>query len=485
MVKRICFMLLVFPALLMSGEFTASVNRNSILAGDSITLNLTLKDASAKGMPNLDVLKQSFAIHSQQQATQTTMRNGHVSSNRIWNLVLTPLVPEGDLTIPSISILSSDGVLASQPITIRVVKESGASSDINGLALTMDLSEAKPYKNEPVFLTVRLVSQVDVTNVAMQPIQIADAIVEADGDPQVSRKLIDGVRTNVIEFRFLVTPLKAGPLKIPSVSLQGGIPIRRKTGSFFDDEFFSMTGFERLKPFALTTAETVIDIQPPVAGINPWLPARSLKLIEIWDDSQPLQEGEPVALGYKIVAEGLPSSQLPSLEEQIRHPYFKTYADKPEIADEFKEGRVYGWRKEQFTLIPQKAGALTLPEVSIAWWDVVKKEKVVAKIPARTLQVLPGMHSTAASAAPAEKALPAPAPLQETNVARDPLLYAFIAALALLLLLAIFWALSLERKIARLKPIPAQAEKTPAPVKKRIQAAKKDKKEKLPDLNPT
>ena len=200
--------------------------------GDSITLNLTLKEASAKGTPSLDVLKQSFAIHSQQQASQTVMRNGHVSSNRIWNLVLTPLATAGDVTIPAISIPSSEGILYSQPITIRIVKESGSGSDFKELTLTTDLSEAKPYKNAPLFFTVRLAAKVDVANVAMQPFQIEDAIVETQGDPQVYRKMVDGIRVNVIEFRYLVTPLKAGPLKIPEVVVQGGIPIRNKRGPF-------------------------------------------------------------------------------------------------------------------------------------------------------------------------------------------------------------------------------------------------------------
>ena len=81
-----------------------------------------------------------------------------------------------------------------------------------------------------------------------------------------------------------------------------------------------MTGFERLKPFSLSTSEAVLDVQPPAAGVNPWLPARSLNLVEIWDDSQTLQAGEPIALGFKIVAEGILSNQLPSLADQLSHP---------------------------------------------------------------------------------------------------------------------------------------------------------------------
>ena len=167
-----------------------------------------------------------------------------------------------------------------------------------------EASLAKPYKNEPVFYTLRLTTKTHLANVSLQKFTIDDAIVESNGEPKAYKKIIDGIQINVIEFSFIITPLKSGPLTIPPLVVQGGIPMKRtpQRGSFFDDDFdqmFIMPGFERLKPFTLSSNETTLDVQPAVSGITPWLPAKSLKIEEIWDDSQTFQTGEPITREYK------------------------------------------------------------------------------------------------------------------------------------------------------------------------------------------
>lgn len=503
MVRRLIYLFLLLPPFLFSGEFTASVNRNQINAGESFTLNLTLKDASARGQPSIGALKKSFIINSQHQSHNSVYMNGQMSSSITWKIALTPQ-REGETVIPPISIDTNEGTLSSDPIKILVVKGAAAgrseSSDTEGLTLTTDVSKAKPYKSEPFFYTIRLTSKMELANIKMQKVNMEDAIIEANGEPQVFKKFIDGKRVDIIEYSYLITPLKAGPLKIPSFVIQGGIPMRRRPhmGSFFDDDFdpvFMVQGFDHLKPFTLATEEIVLNVQPAVASVNPWLPAKSVKIEEIWNESQPLQAGEPLTRGFKIVAEGIKSSQLPGLNDlQISDNSFKIYADKPEMGEQIKDGNVKSFRKEQYTLIPQHAGALTLPEISLAWWDVTKNEKVVTRIPSRTLQILPATGSMQNNMTPnvdEDHTVPA---TQAAVIQRDPILYALIGGLAILLIGAIFWGIALQKKIMRLteKPIDQKIadkrEKAIHPQKSPIPKVKppaKDKKEKLPDLNPS
>jgi len=493
MVMRLIYLLLSAPFFLFSAEFTASVDRTQMNLGESFQLVLTLKEASAKGIPSLQTLRQTFLINSQQQSSNTVIVNGQASTVTGWSFSLVS-PGEGQWEIPSISIETSEGTLFTDPIAIEVVKGHSTtleSSGREGVNLTTILSKERPYKNEPFVCTFRLTSQRNVANLHLEKIDLEDAIVEPIGEPKVYDKVEKGMRVDVIDFSFLITPLKAGPLKIPSLTLQGGIPIKRRgyAGSLFDNSFDPisiMQGFDRLEPFTLRSEEKLLDVRAAAAGINPWLAAGSLNIEEVWDPSQTLQEGEPLIRSFKIVAEGIKSSQLPNLNDfQFNGNLFKVYADTPETGDEVKSGQVKSFRKEQYTLIPQDSGDLTLPEIAVSWWDVVNEQKRTTRIPARTLHVTPSNYLTKKMTPVVEEAAAAlevpPAPKQ------SPVLYYIIAALVLLLCAAAVFGFILYRRIKNLtvssKGVKGLEKKQTPPFMKKV--PKKDKKEKLPDLNPT
>jgi hypothetical protein len=498
MVARLVFSFLVLPLLIMAGEFTATVSRNQVGLGEGITLTLTLKDASAKANPSIMPLLKTFHLNSQQQFSNTNIINGKMSSSTSWKYILIPQ-NEGEIIIPSLSIETSEGILDSRPITIHVVKGQSADGEPSNAELatvTTHASKENPYKNEPIFFTVRLSSKQPLIDLRIDKFAIEDAIVEMEGNPKVSEAIEDGTRVGIIEFNYIITPLKAGSIKIPSVVVQGGIPLRRKAfgRSFFDNDFdpFSLIqGYDHLKPFALSTQEIALEVQPPVADVNPWLPARSVTIEEIWDSSQKIQEGEFFTRGFRISAEGANSSQLSALGElQASDKRFKIYADKPEASDETAGRLVKSSRKEQYTIIPQQSGRITLPEIAVSWWNVDTNQKEVARVPARALDVLPAeqvamnarLVKDAGEEATAREALSV-----ETAVI-NPLLYAAIGVLAILLLVAVVWAVTIQKRMNRLLKPAAAATKPvvkPVVVRKDSDYAPKSKHEKLTDLNPT
>lgn len=492
MVARLLFLFLVSPFLLVAGEFTATVSRNQVNLGEGVTLTLTLKDASAKENPSIVPLLKQFHLNSQQQFSNTNIINGKMTSSVSWKYVLLPQA-EGEAVIPSITINTSSGILETRPVTIQVVKGQTANEESNAelVNLTTHLSKENPYKNEPVFFTIRLVSKQAMVNVQVDKFAIEDAILEADGNPRVSEGIIDGARIVVIEFNYLITPLKAGNIKIPSIVVQGAIPLKRKSAGrlFFDDDFdpFSlMQGFDQLKPFALVTSEANLEVQEPVADVNPWLPAKSLTIEEIWDPAQKLQAGEFFTRGFKITAEGINSSHLSNLNElQSSDSRFKLYADKPEMTDDTAGRVVKSSRKEQYTLIPQQAGRVTLPEIAVTWWNVDTNQKVVTRIPARTLDILPA-EQIAMNSKPIPKDNLEEPRLQEVNSELNLLLYGVIGVLGVLLLGVVIWVITLQKKMARiLNPAAAVKPVLKAVVRKDSDYAPKSKHEKLTDLNPT
>lgn len=498
MVKRLLFLILLLPLSIFAGEFTATVSKNQITLGEHFTLSLTLKDATATDSPFIAPLKQSFFIASQQHSTQTVSINGQRSTYTTWRYTLIPQT-DGETVIPAITIDTTQGVLSSDPFTVRVVKADAAdganASSVDGVKLTTIVSNQKPYKNEPIHYTARLSASREMANIMIQKVEVQDAIVEADGEPKVSERIVGGVREDVVDFSYIITPLKAGPLKIPSQLVKGMIPAGRKdrSRSFFDDDFdpfIMMHGLERMKPFVLSTDEVLVDVQPAVADVTPWLPARSLKVEEIWNSSQKIQVGEPFTRSFKITADGLKASQLPSLNDmQVSDAHFKIYADKPDTKDDVQHEAIKSTREEKYTLIPQQPGTLTLPEITVVWWNVKTNAREVVRVPARTLEVLPALVSSRhQEAAPVAETAAADAGQAGEVTRRDPLLYVIIAGLSALLMLAFVWGIFLQKKIARLTQKTTES-KPAAKQEGDLQYAKpkvaKDKNEKLPDLNPT
>jgi hypothetical protein len=485
----------LLSSMLCGGEFTATVNRNQIHLGEHLILNLSLKDTSAKSAPSVQALNASFAIASQQQTSNTVIRNGKVISTIGWKITLTPK-REGELQIPSITVATSEGVLSSQPIIIQVgaanVSKSAEAAP-SALTLTAEVSNSKPYKQEPVFYTIKLTTQRNIANVKVQKIELENAIVEINGEPQSYETALNGVPTGVIEVSYRIIPLKVGALKIPSVLVQGVMPMRRKmqASSVFDDDEFSpfamLAGFDLMQPFAQMTDEIVLEILPPIPDIQPWIVAQSLHLEESWKESVPLRVGEPFNRSFRIEGEGIASNQLPSLADlQQEEKAFKVYADKPELSDEVKGKRIKSTRLESYTWVPQQAGVFTLPEMTITWWNVVDQERVVTRLPARVIQVLPAEGQQ-------EPAVPPPvirevilSSVSPENVSSQTSLF-FYATLALgsLLLIVIGWGIMLRIKMRRLQSeaLHQKHPKVNSQLKKPIE--KKTKKEKLPDLNPT
>lgn len=455
---------LLLPSALFAAEFTATVSRNKAAIGENIALKLELSGASAKSKPTVSSLKKDFTVNAQGQSSNTTIINSVISSSTSWNYNLNPK-KEGNVTIPSISIETSEGTLETEPIAISVNKASSLPSvaQNDGITISAKVSKRSPYRNEPIIYTVTLVSRYQMANVSLSELTLENAIVEPIGKPKISDGTQNGVAVKVIKAGYIITPLKSGTIKIPASTVQGAIPTRRqrKFDSFFDRNFdpFDMLGTRNLKPFAVASKPITLNVTPSVSSVTPWLPATLLEISEDWDDKQTVKVGEPLTRKFTIVAQGVSSSQLPTLENQQGND-LKVYADQP-VADEKIQGdTVTSWREESYTLIPQQSGSATLPEISIAWWDVNKKKIAHAKVPARKLNVAPGDSfappvNTQDNVTTQQNMQPGSAPDTTTptmpNIKQDKtLFYAVIAGLIAILLFVIFWVIKLQRKVARL-----------------------------------
>ena len=436
---------LFITAQAFAASLTASVDRATVGAGESFRLELSLSGASPKGGPDFTPLEKDFTIVSKGQSSQTTIINNRVSSSINWQLVLIAPIA-GDYRIPPLTVDTDEGRLESDPLKISVQKSSAPApqAGANGttgtapkaLSVQTDISTRTPYQNEPALYTVKLVAARSVGDVGIPEFTVPDAVVEKLGDAKVYDARAGGAPVKVIEARYLITPLKPGKIKIPPYIFQGQVvsDVQRGRRSLFNDPFFDMPdpfgmfegfgNFATTEPFAIAGDEVTLDVKAPAAAMDPWLPLYDLQISENLSGAEDARVGEPLTLSLTMVARGASGKVLPGLNGQIKeNGDFKIYADKPETSEDIsKDGKtISGWRQESYTLIPQKSGTLTLPEVKVPWWNIEQGQIAYASVPARTITVAPGTLSQTTSAPATVKQSPASAPDQpEDSTASTP-----------------------------------------------------------------
>jgi hypothetical protein len=476
----IALLVTLFASPAWAADFTATVESNDIAAGEGFSLQLSLTGTDAKSDPDIAALQQSFTVVSEGHTSNTSIINGSVKSSIGWDLTLISK-KEGMVEIPAVSIDTDAGVLHTQPIALKVegaVAQPGHVARGNNISVSAKAEQNNPYQNQPISYTATVTARATIADVAVGDINVDHAIIEKQGQPEMRDEVENGVPVKVIKLRFLITPLAAGKITIPPVTLQGQIENqeqpRAQTNNGMVDPFQMMQnmggfGFRSFKPFSIASNAVELDVKPPAVAMDPWLPLHSLVIHEKMDTAQ-AKVGEPLTRKLVLMAEGAVGSQLPSLEAQQNHTDFKVYNDKPTMGNDVdkKTGIVSGWRGESFSLIPQKSGKLTLPAIKVAWWDIDNNKIAYAELPEKTIDVAPGAAAQTApppAAVPDASASPVPPSASTAATPRPYALYAIVAALAFVLLLVVFWAFSLQRKISRLNTPTAAARKQPAPAK--------------------
>ncbi|MGA7982058.1 MAG: BatD family protein, partial [Chromatiaceae bacterium] len=383
----------------------ASLDRNRLAEGDTVTLNLTAP-GDAAGTPDFSPLKSDFDILDQGQSTRMTIVNGRSSSTREWRLVLAPK-RTGRLTVPSLSV----GGLSSAPLALEVVPASQAArlGQSRPIMLEVAADPKAPYVQGQVVYTVRILHRVPLRQASLSDPSAGDAIVQKLGEDKTYSTYRNGELYQVIERRYAVFPQHSGTLTIDAPVLSASVPEQGRRGPrlrdrmfggepfrdfqhfFGGDPFAGMDSmFEETRPVQVRGRRLSLDVKPqPAAAPSPWLPAESLQLSETWSPDPPVfRVGEPVTRTIAITGQGVSASQLPDLAPSVPSG-IKVYPDKAQAQTRAEGDDLVAMKVIKLALVPTAPGKLTLPEVRLPWWDTQTNQERVAVLPARTLDVLP------------------------------------------------------------------------------------------------
>ncbi|OOG47753.1 BatD family protein [Rhodanobacter sp. C01] len=450
-----CLLVLVLiPTLGRAADVTASLDRNSVQLGETVTLNLRVDGhAGNVDAPDLGALNKDFEILGSSQNSSLSIVNGAATSSMTFGIALRPR-HVGTLQIPALTVAGSQ----TAPLQLQVAAPAPATAAAERKDVFMEaqVEPAHGYVGQQLSYVVRLYYANRITGDAPAPPQVDGAQVNPLGNGLNYDAERDGRNYHVLEQRYALIPQHAGHLEIPAVAFQGAAIDPNDPNSFFGASL----------PVSASAPALTVDVQAAPAdwGQSAWLPARQLTLtldgLPTAQDSP--RVGQPLNLTMRMEAAGLsyevlPALSLPPLDGATVYP------DKPATGNRQDGQWINGWRQQAFAIVPERAGTLTIPATTLKWWNVLTDRLETAEIPAHSITILPALGAavaspaaTASTAAAAANIAPATA-MPGSKALTVPWRWIALASIGLWLLSVLAWWLWRRRAVTVVATVPVVA----------------------------
>ena len=372
---RLALVLAMFAGYSSAGaEILARVDRDRVEQNESFELKIIV-DSTGDPAPDFSALETDFFVGQTSQRSNTRIVNGAISRSMTWTVALRAR-RAGTITIPVITV----GNQQSNPVTIRILEPSNKPPGEADVFITSELDFSETYVQAQVLYTIKIYRAVATRQPALrEPVfSGAEALVETVNDERSYEAILNGRAYNVSEVTYAVFPQESGEVQIS--------PARFEARVLRDGRITGRKVFES-EPQTIT----VNPVPPPPADYPnaAWLPARDLRLSEVWSrDPGELRVGEPISRHITVSALGQLETQIPVIEAPLADGV-RIYPDKPSLQRIMESGGIRGERTDRYAMIGITAGEVTLPGLDLPWWDIDAGAWRVASLPAVSINVLP------------------------------------------------------------------------------------------------
>jgi hypothetical protein len=424
----------------------AWLDRSSMQLGETVTLNVEVSGDTGAAQPDLTALAQDFDLLGTQSSTSVNIINGQTSSKLLWAVGLQPK-REGTLTIPALAVAGQQ----TTPLTLSVQPATASAANGSDVYVEATAEPRAPYVQEQVRLTVKLYYSVNLLDGSLADPQLDGLTVRKLGQDASYVANISGRTYHVVERHYALTAERSGAATLPAIAFRGHAAQGNSIDIFFN----------RGREIGARSAPIELNVRPrPAAsGSDAWLPARSLTLSASGlDAASTARAGEPMTLTLRMQAQGLAFEQLPELKLPTIEGV-DIYPDKSSTQNRNDGEWLFGERERKFAIVPRRSGALTLPAISVGWWDTAHDRAETASLSALTLDVQPAAGapgsvpqsiSAPVAASPDIAAQPAPTAASHAAAADDDSRFwrtlAVVIALLWIMTIATAWLLVVRRR---------------------------------------
>lgn len=363
MSKRLCRLALaLLLGELLFGELsnaavTATVDRNQISEFDLLTLTVRVTDRT-NVEPDWQVLDKDFQLVNQQsqQNSSISLVNGRQTSRTYVDYQVT-LRPrrQGNLVIPAIVI----GTERTNPITIAVLPQSAALTNQMRQVLFFEtlVDQTEIYVQAQLLYTVRLYYADSISGDFPAPPDLDNAVVEIIENEKRFETVVNNRRYYVLEKRYAIFPQASGTLMLPPESFVG----TRGRGGLFSAR-------ERINASSEGHQIRVLPVPDSYQGQS-WLPAQEVTLRSVMNKpDSPLVVGDAINQVITLQAAGVTGALLPELAYPDSSDA-RIYIDQPVIEEFASEAGIASESVLTIGIVPTAEGTLTLPALTVSWWD--------------------------------------------------------------------------------------------------------------------
>ncbi|WP_370577290.1 BatD family protein [Photobacterium sp. BZF1] len=375
-----------------AAQAVATVSKNIVGVNEVFQLTISVDDNVNTNALDLSVLDDDFNYGSPSVSSGTSFVNGVVTRQTEWKIAVAAK-EVGEFTIPSFRI----GASMTDPITMTVMKsanKSTTSASKPEIRIDAESNKDQLYVGESIRYTVRIRIGEQMSQAALQAPSGDGLNVKQLGEDRQVETVLNGRRYLIITRDYQITANKSGDILLRGAKFTGNlIKGNRGFGSTLQIPFEQQADDMTLSVLA-----------KPSDYKGLWLPTEALELEQQWQpDVNEIKVGEPISRTITLRIKNAEQSTLPNLNLQY-----------PNSVRVYDENPVYG-SDDDFTfmtikqvIIPRQSGEITLPELSINWWNTETSQQETSKIDGLTLSVLPGD--------PTSQAFLPPQALQSDNV---------------------------------------------------------------------
>jgi hypothetical protein len=417
---RSLFTTILITALLAAGLYadvsiSASVDRNTVNFGESVTLLVTVSgDAASIPKPALPQIA-DFNVYSSGTSQNISFVNGRVSSSLTYSFILSPVKP-GKFTIPPVVLNFGGKAYPTAPIQIEVlaaaqqqkstqqkqqvnVKEDAGGRDI---FVTAQLDKSRARVNEGITYTMRFFTARQLlSQPEYGPPNFTGFFMEDLPPQRTYQATLNGSVYNVVEIKSKLFPTSPGAYNLGTASIRANVQdfSQDPFGGAFNDSFFrGLFGGGKTVEIKSKPISIEVVALPSAGKPQDFSGAVGSYSIKASVDKSELEANGPLTFTVEVAGEGniksIPAPKIPAIAG------IRKYDTVASMNVSKADYRVTGSKVFKTVLVPERTGSVILPELEFSYFDPAQSEYRTIKTRQITVKVSPSSNPGSAAAAP-------------------------------------------------------------------------------------